>query len=152
MRQAFCILLDGEADEYNKHIVGAFTWSILGVGAGAFFAICCGSICAACCCCKCCDSVKQKIRAMDPRTHIRNMDTTTQMAALGTVAAGEYMENKQDRDDQARLAAMQGGMPGGGAPMGYPQGEGYPMPQGQGGYAPIPTGYGPAQQGYGQPP
>ena len=25
--------------------------------AGAFFAICCGSICAACCCCQCCESV-----------------------------------------------------------------------------------------------
>jgi len=152
VRQAFCILLDDQVEAYTSHIVGAF--GILGLSAGAFFAVCCGSICAACCCCKCCEKVRAKIRALDPRTHVRNMAPETQLAAIGAVAANEYMENKNDSNDQARIAAMQGGVPAG-APQGYPgypQGGGYPMPGGPGGYAPVPTGYGPAQQGYGQQP
>ena len=32
-------------------------WNIKDICSGAFFAICCGSICAACCCCKCCELV-----------------------------------------------------------------------------------------------
>jgi len=155
--QGFCLLLDGQADDYNAHLVGDFVWSIWGIGAGAFFAICCGSICAACCCCKCCESTKAKIRAMDPRNHIRNMDRNTQMAALGAVAANEYMDSRNDKNDAARMQAMQGGAPAG-AP-GYPapapgQRAGFPMPEGNGagGYTPVPTGYGPAQQGYGQQP
>ena len=40
---------------------------------------------------------------MDPRTHIRNMDQNTQLAALGAVAANEYMEGKNDRADQERI-------------------------------------------------
>merc|ERR1712013_867850 len=83
-----------QVDDYNAHLVGDFEWSILGMGAGAFFAICCGSICAACCCCKCCESTRAKIRAMDPRNHIRNMAPETQMAALGAVAANEDMDNQ----------------------------------------------------------
>lgn len=134
VRQAFCILLDDQVEAYTSHIVGAF--GILGLSAGAFFAVCCGSICAACCCCKCCESIRAKIRALDPRTHVRNMAPETQLAAIGAVAANEYMENKNERNDQARIAAMQGGVPAG-APQGY---------------APVPTGYGPAQQGYGQQP
>jgi len=70
------------------------------------------------------------------------MGQGAQLATLGAVAAGEYMENRNDKQDEARIAAMQGqsmGMPGG-APMGY---------------APVPTGYpeGPAypQPGYPQP-
>lgn len=149
VRQAFCLLLESEAAEYNEHIVGEFVWMIWGLGAGSFFAICCGAICAACCCCKCCESVKAKIRAMDPRTHIKNMSPEAQMAALGAVAANEYIERKDDRNDAARIQAMQGGMP---AAPGY--GGGFPMPAGpgQGGFTPVPTGYGPAQQGYGQQP
>jgi len=156
--QGFCLLLDGQADDYNAHLVGDFVWSIWGIGAGAFFAICCGSICAACCCCKCCESTKAKIRAMDPRNHIRNMAPETQMAALGAVAANEYMESRNEKGDAARMQAMQGGVPAGapGYPPapGYGQPAGFPMPEGNGagGYAPVPTGYGPAQQGFGQQP
>jgi len=113
VKQAFCIVLDDQVEDYNSHLVGAFALTIWGIGAGSFFAICCGSICAACCCCKCCESIKAKIRAMDPRTHIRNMDQNTQLAALGAVAANEYMEGKNDRADQERIQAMQGGMPTG---------------------------------------
>ena len=43
---------------------------------------------------------------MDPRTHIRNMDQNTQLAALGAVAANEYMEGKNDRADAARLQVV----------------------------------------------
>jgi len=156
--QGFCLLLEEQVDDYNAHLVGDFEWSILGMGAGAFFAICCGSICAACCCCKCCESTRAKIRAMDPRNHIRNMAPETQMAALGAVAANEFMENRNEKNDAARMQAMQGGVPVG-AP-GYPPtapgyGQpGYPMPAGNvpGGYTPVPSGYGPAQQGFGQQP
>ena len=48
------------------------------------------------------------------------MGQGAQMAALGAVAAGEYMENRNEKQDEARIAAMQGqslGMPGG-APAG----------------------------------
>ena len=48
------------------------------------------------------------------------MGQGAQLATLGAVAAGEYMENRNDKQDEARIAAMQGqsmGMPGG-APMG----------------------------------
>lgn len=154
--QGFCLLLDGQADDYNAHLVGDFVWSIWGIGAGAFFAICCGSICAACCCCQCCESTKAKIRAMDPRNHIRNMAPETQMAALGAVAANEYLENRNEKGDAARMQAMQGGVPAPGYP-GYPSsapGSGFPMPgdNATGGYAPVPTGFSPAQQGFGQQP
>jgi len=156
--QGFCLLLEGQVEHYNAHRVNDFTWSILGIGAGAFFAICCGSICAACCCCKCCESTKAKINDMrnkyDPRRRIQGMDRNTQMAALGAVAANEYMDSRNEKGDAARMQAMQGGVPTG-AP-GYPgqRAPGFPMPEGPGagGYAPVPTGYGPAQQGYGQQP
>jgi len=137
MRQAFCLLLEDQVDEYNANVIGAFSWSILGIGAGAFFALVCGGICTACCCCKCCEKVKAKIRAMDPRTHINAMTREQQMAALGTVVAGEYLDRKGEREDAARIQAMQGGVPGGAPPPGY---------------APVPTGYTPAAQGYGQQP
>ena len=102
---------------------------------------------------------------------------TTEMAALGAVAAGEYLANRGEQSDevgrndmkcgyhsyyydQARIAAMQGGVPmsPGYAPVpqGYPQG-GVPYPPaGQtpyppagSGYAPLPTGgyLPPADQG-----
>ena len=51
------------------------------------------------------------------------MGPGAQMAALGAVAAGEYMENRNDKQDEGRVAAMQGqsmGMPGGAPPGNYP--------------------------------
>merc|ERR1719348_1454914 len=140
----FCGLIDGVASEYNEHIVDAYEFSLFGLGIGALFAVCCGSICAACCCCKCCNSVREKIRRLDPRNATRNLGTGTQMAALGAVAATEYMDNKNERNDEQRIAAMQGGVPGGAppgyapVPTGYPAGEpaGYPPAGGQPGYIP----------------
>ena len=41
------------------------------------------------------------------------------MAALGAVAAGEYLANREEAGDEARIAAMQGqsmGLPGGAPP------------------------------------
>ena len=41
------------------------------------------------------------------------------MAALGAVAAGEYLENRAEAGDEARIAAMQGqsmALPGGAPP------------------------------------
>ena len=78
----------------------------------------------ACCCCKCCEKTKEKIRRLDPRNAMREagMGQGAQMAALGAVAAGEYMENRNDKQDEARVAAMQGqsmGMPGGAPPGNY---------------------------------
>merc|ERR1719295_2581779 len=79
------------------------------------------------------------------------MGQEAQMAALGAVAAGEYMENRNEKQDEARIAAMQGqslGMPGGApagyapVPTGYPEGPGYPPQQ---------PGYPPQQPGYPQP-
>merc|ERR1719348_2900311 len=149
----FCGLIDGVASEYNEHIVDAYEFSLFGLGIGALFAVCCGSICAACCCCKCCNSVREKIRRLDPRNATRNLGTGTQMAALGAVAATEYMDNKNERNDEQRIAAMQGGVPGGAppgyapVPASYPQGP-YNAPQP--GYAPVPTGY-PAGEPAGYP-
>merc|ERR1712106_1296819 len=137
-----------------------------GLGLGGLVLVFFITCCTACCCCKCCASTKEKIRRMDPRNAMREagMGQGAQMAALGAVAAGEDMENRNDKQDEARVAAMQGqsmGMPGGAppgygpAPAGFPdQGAGYPQyPQGgypQPGYAPVPTGY-PEGQGYPQP-
>lgn len=155
VQAAFCNLIDGVSQEYNEYVVPPFEFSLFGLGFGALAAVCCGSICAACCCCKCCNSCREKIRSMDPRNATRGMGTGTQMAALGAVAAGEYMDRKADRDDDARVAAMQGGAPG--APPGYaPVPTGYPgyppeqggYPQGQAGYPPAPAGYPPAPAGY----
>jgi len=151
----FCNLIDRLAEEYNEHFVPPFEFSLFGLGFGALAAVCCGSICAACCCCKCCNSCREKIRSMDPRNATRGMGTGTQMAALGVVAAGEYMDRKGEREDDARVAAMQGGAPG--APPGYaPVPTGYPgyppeqagYPQGQAVYPPVPAGYPPAPAGY----
>jgi len=144
VQREFCRMIDEKADEYNEHIIEGYEFSFLGLGFGALFAVCCGSICAACCCCKCCNSVREKIRRLDPRNATRGMGTGTQMAALGAVAANEYMENKNDRNDEQRIAAMQGGVPGGAppgyapVPTSYPQGQYLPQ---QPGYAPVPTGY-----------
>jgi len=153
VKQAFCILLDGAAADYTSHIAPPYEFSLFGLGFGALFAVCCGGICACCCCCKCCNTVRDRIKAMDPRNAMRagaggGMGAATPMAALGAVAASEYMENKQEREDEARVAqmqGMQGGMPA--APPGYaPVPTGYPATQP--GYAPVPTGYpGAAQQG-----
>jgi len=158
----FCNILDSVADEYNKHIVGEFNFTFLGLGIGSLVLIALITCCTACCCCKCCNSVKEKIRRMDPRNAMREAGMTqeAQLATLGAVAAGEYMENRNDKQDEARISAMQGqsiGMPGG-APPGYgpaPGGfadPGVGYPQGQQGYAPVPTGYPPQQPGYGPGP
>merc|ERR1719348_2377571 len=158
----FCTMIDGVAEEYNENVIDAFEFSLFGLGFGALFAVCCGSICAACCCCKCCNSVREKIRRLDPRNATRNLGTGTQMAALGAVAATEYMDNKNERNDEQRIAAMQGGVPGGAppgyapVPTGYPAGEPvYPPVGGQPVYPPAPgPGYPPQQPGYppaGQP-
>jgi len=144
VQTAFCNLLESYADEYNKHIVGEFNFSLFGLGLGTLILIAFATCCAACCCSKCCESTREKIRRLDPRYAMKQagMGQGAQLATLGAVAAGEYMENRNDKQDEARIAAMQGqsmGMPGG-APMGY---------------APVPTGYpeGPAypQPGYPQP-
>ena len=62
------------------------------------------------------------------------------MAALGAVAAGEYLANREEAGDQARIAAMQGqsmALPGG-APPGYvPVPTGYPQPPYYGGPSPA---------------
>jgi len=162
--QAFCVLLDGAAAEYSSHIVTPYEFSLFGLGFGALFAVCCGGICAACCCCKCCNSVREKIRALDPRNAMRAAQggggmaaAATPMAALGAVAASEYMENKQERADEARVAqmqGMQGGMPA--APPGYapvPTGGFYPPAGGQPVYPPqgAPPGYPPSAGGFGAP-
>jgi len=170
-RIAFCFLLEGEAEEYLKNKVDESDFYILGLSVGAFFAALCGGICGACCCCKCCASVREKIRRLDPRVRFAEMDQTTQMAALGTIAAGEYLEQKGERDDEYRAAQIQNaqapapgyapvaGQPGYAAPgygqpaPGYGQpapGYGQPAPGGfaaPGGYAPVPT-----QPGYYPPP
>ena len=124
-----------------SHLVGEFT--ILGLSVAGFFLACCASCLTCCCCCKCCESVRAKIRRMDPRNIMKDMNArnaqngqnnlpTTEMAALGAVAVGEYMNNREDQSDEARIAAMQGGQPmaPGYAPVpqGYPQG-GLPYPQ-----------------------
>lgn len=134
VKRAFCILLDSAAVEYSSHIAPPYEFSFLGLGFGALVAVVCGGICACCCCCKCCNSVRDKIRALDPRNAMRAgagrggmAGAATPMAALGAVAASEYMENKQERADEARVAQMQG-MQGG-------------MPAAPPGYAPVPTGY-----------
>jgi len=166
-RAGFCNLLDSVAAEYNKHIVGEFNFTLFGLGIGGLCLVAFITCITACCCCKCCAKTKEKIRRLDPRNAMRDagMGPGAQMAALGAVAAGEYMENRNDKQDEARVAAMQGqsmGMPGGAppgyapVPGGYPdQGAGYPQypPQGgygQPGYAPVPTGY-PEAPGYPQP-
>ena len=56
---------------------------------------------------------------------------TTELAALGALAANEYMSNKQEQGNAAQFAAMQGGAPRG---VPYPPGQS-PYP----GYAPVPT-------------
>jgi len=159
IRDGFCNLLDSHADEYNAHIIGEFNFTFLGLGIGGLLLVAFVTCCTACCCCKCCNKVKEKIRRLDPRNAMREagMGQGAQMAALGAVAAGEYMENRNEKQDEARIAAMQGqslGMPGG-APAGYaPVPTGYPnagpgYPQYQPGYAPVPTGY---PEGPGYPP
>jgi len=155
IRDGFCNLLDAAADEYNAHIIGEFNFTFLGLGIGGLLLVAFVTCCTACCCCKCCNKVKEKIRRLDPRNAMKDagMGQGAQMAALGAVAAGEYMENRNEKQDEARIAAMQGqslGMPGGApagyapVPTGYPEGPGYP-PQ-QPGY-PQP-GYPPQQPGY----
>ena len=134
-------LRHSEASEYVSHLVGEFT--ILGLSVAGFFLACCASCLTCCCCCKCCESVRAKIRRMDPRNMMKDMNNrnaqngqsnlpTTEMAALGAVAVGEYINNREEAGDEARIAAMQGGQPmaPGYAPVpqGYPQG-GLPYPQ-----------------------
>jgi len=157
---AFCSLIDSVAKEYSSHIVGEFNFTFLGLGIGGLCLVALITCCTACCCCKCCAKTKEKIRRLDPRNAMRDagMGQGAQMAALGAVAAGEYMENRNDKQDEARVAAMQGqsmGMPGGAppgyapVPTGYPEGPGYP--QGgfqQPGYPPQQPGYPPQQPGY----
>jgi len=154
---AFCNLIESEASEYVSHLVGEFT--ILGLSVAGFFLACCASCLTCCCCCKCCESVRAKIRRMDPRNMMKDMNNrnnqngqnnlpTTEMAALGAVAVGEYINNREEAGDEARIAAMQGGQPmaPGYAPLpqGYPQ-AGLPYPQAGAspypGYAPVPSGY-----------
>jgi len=157
-RTAFCNLLDSVAAEYNAHIVPEFNFTFLGLGIGGLCLVAFITCITCCCCCKCCESTKQKIRRLDPRNAMRDagMGPGAQMAALGAVAAGEYMENRNDKQDEARVAAMQGqsmGMPGGAppgyapVPTGYPEGPGYPQPGP--GYPPQQAPYPPqGQPGY----
>jgi len=138
IHKAFCYLLESEAEEYMKNTVDESDFYILGLSVGAFFATCLGAICAACCCCKCCADCRQKIRELDPRYRFSQMDQTAQMAALGTIAASEALDKKEEQDDEYKAAQIQ-------------------MQQGQVGYQPVPTaqpGYPPAaaQPGPGYPP
>jgi len=154
VKKYFCNLLDSQSTEYAEHIIGEFTFSILGLSLGGFIAASCIACLTCCCCCKCCEKVRTKIRSLDPRNAMRDagIGPGAQMAALGAVAAGEYMENKNERGDEARIAAMQGqnmGPPGyapvpTGPQPGYPPQDQYPQypPQGQPGYIP-PAGGGP---------
>jgi len=161
VKEAFCNLIDAVAAEYNKHILGEFNFTLFGLGIGGLVLVFFITCCTACCCCKCCAKTKEKIRRMDPRNAMKEagMGQGAQMAALGAVAAGEYMENRNDKQDEARVAAMQGqsmGMPGGAppgyapVPTGYPEGPGYPQPGygQQPGYPPQQPGYPPQQPGY----
>ena len=138
----FNLFCDSEAAEYVSHLVGEFT--ILGLSVAGFFLACCASCLTCCCCCKCCETVRMKIRRLDPRYVMKEMNQrnqnqnnqsnipTTEMAALGAIAVGEYINNREDNADAARIAAMQGGQPMAPGytplPQGYPQG-GLPYPQ-----------------------
>lgn len=167
IKSAFCNLIDSLADDYNAHVVGEFYFTFLGLGIGGLLVVACITCCTCCCCCKCCEKTKEKIRRLDPRNAMKDagMGPGAQMAALGAVAAGEYMENRNDKQDEGRVAAMQGqsmGMPGGAppgyapVPTGYPEGPGYPQggfqqpgyPPQQPGYPPQQPGYPPQQPGY----
>ena len=54
-----------EADDYTAHLVGDFT--ILGLSLGGFLLAVLVSCLTCCCCCKCCESIKARVRALDPR-------------------------------------------------------------------------------------
>jgi len=160
--QVFCNLIDSEAEDYTSHLMGEFT--IFGLTAGGVVFSCLLSCCACCFCCRYCKNIKAKIRSYDPRYIAQQRlnaggrgGVTTEMAALGAVAAGEYLSNQRDLSNQAAVAAMQG-VPGYAppGPQGYtPQGpQGYAPPPYPGvsapgpymaggqGYAPVPTGQG----------
>jgi len=155
-RIAFCFLLEEEAALYILQQVDETDFYIFGLSLGAFFAVCCGSICGACCCCKCCADVREKIRNLDPRRRLANMDQTTQMAALGTLAAGEYLDRQEERDDELKAAQLQGVVPPAGyapVPNQVPPGGGYyPPAQPQAGVPNYGPGYAPPQQGVYPPP
>eukprot|EP00092_Neocalanus_flemingeri_P057146 GFUD01067836.1.p1 GENE.GFUD01067836.1~~GFUD01067836.1.p1 ORF type:complete len:177 (-),score=60.21 GFUD01067836.1:64-594(-) len=87
-----------------------------GIGVFFFFLVVLGLCCA----------FKQKIQTLDPRNVAGQLDTRTQLAGLGVVAAGEYMESRREKKDEERIAQMQG-------VGGYD-----PVPQQGGGYAPVP--------------
>merc|ERR1719219_281602 len=157
--KVFCNLLDREAEDYSSHLIGDFT--ILGLTLTGFLVAALISCLTCCCCCKCCQSVKDRLRALDPRNALKGGQgggggVPPEMAALGAVAAGEYLANREEAGDEARIAAMQGqsmALPGG-APPGYaPVPTGYPQPPYYGGpppagYAPVPSGgYIPPQDG-----
>jgi len=160
--QAFCNLIDSEAEAYTEHAVGDLT--LYGLSIGGFILAVFATCCAACCCCQCCASVREKIRRLDPRYVMRQRLAaqnaqngggggggmpTTEMAALGAIAAGEYMAGQKEQNNEAAVAAMQG-VPGyAPVPQGYPQGGAPPYmaggqpPQGPyPGYAPVPQGQG----------
>jgi len=170
LKKSFCYLLEAEAEDYLANQVDESDFYILGLSVGAFFAACCGSICAACCCCQCCASCKQKIKELDPRYRFSQMDQTAQMAALGAVAAGEALDKRDEQNDEYKAAQIQmqqgqvayapvptnppaGYPPAGGYQPGYPPAQpGYPPAAGPG-YPPAAgPGYPPAQQGYYPPP
>eukprot|EP00092_Neocalanus_flemingeri_P011312 GFUD01012191.1.p1 GENE.GFUD01012191.1~~GFUD01012191.1.p1 ORF type:complete len:218 (-),score=72.66 GFUD01012191.1:174-827(-) len=125
-----------------------------GIGVFFFFLVVLGLCCA----------FKQKIQALDPRNMVGQLDTRTQLAGLGVVAAGEYMERREEKEDEERIAQMQGvggydpvPQQGGGYAPGPQQGGGFaPFPQQAGGYAPVPQqsgGYAPdTLQAGGYPP
>ena len=54
-----------EATDYSQHLVGDFT--ILGLSLGGFLLAALVTCLTCCCCCKCCESIKARIRALDPR-------------------------------------------------------------------------------------
>jgi len=139
IKKAFCFLLEEEAEEYLANQVDESDFYILGLSIGAFFATCIGSICGACCCCQCCASVREKIRNLDPRYRMRNMDQNTQMAALAAIGASEMLDKRDDQNDEFKAAQLQGTLPP--APAGYapvPNPSAAVYPPGQGGYAGYP--------------
>ena len=134
-----------------EHIIGEFT--ILGLSLAGFLLASCATVFTFCGCWHGVVNIRERIRSYDPRYIVQQANArqgqggqgggvpaTTELAAMGALAANEYMSNKQDQNKAAQFAAMQGGAPQG---LPYPPGPS-PYP----GYAPVPTqAPGPGQGG-----
>ena len=130
-----------EVADYVEHIIGEFT--ILGMSLAGFILASCATCCMCCCCRNCPARIRERIRSYDPRYIVQQANArqgrggqgggvpATELAAMGALAANEYMSNKQDQNKAAQFAAMQGVAPQG---LPYPPGPS-PYP----GYAPVPA-------------